>query len=268
MIDALGVWFSETHLISHFALANKMAEHLRPAFDAFRSRLLLAANTESGAELAKESARMASEVVRPLSHRLAQMQPPDAESWLSLQRVARQLHGQVQGILYASAMMFANSKTIDSKLINQIDHNLVHLLHQLEVGQQLQFDFSAALDSVFLVYQGMLEIEFEVRSPLQVHQFSHTQAGESVVELTREAIANAVKHSNAKTIRVLLSSAQGQVICVQVANDLHPQSGAADWQHSAPITAGFGTRLYNALCQSWRLEKLAGWWVFTALIRL
>jgi nitrate/nitrite-specific signal transduction histidine kinase len=68
-------------------------------------------------------------------------------------------------------------------------------------------------------------------------------------QVIREAINNAIKHASATNISISISDLTGNLITLEVVNDVVKS------ESSASTDIGLGSKIYDEICQSWKLEQ-------------
>jgi nitrate/nitrite-specific signal transduction histidine kinase len=68
-------------------------------------------------------------------------------------------------------------------------------------------------------------------------------------EVIREAINNAIKHASATNISISISDLTGNLITLEVINNVMKS------ESSSSADKGLGSKIYDEICQSWKLEQ-------------
>lgn len=180
------------------------------------------------------------------------------EVWLNRRKIAAVLHGSVQGALYAGAIRLAKSEEPSAQEVEQVQTDILKAIGKLDVadGSERLVD---VLDQIKDVWEGAVEIvlpELDAKT-IEVLE-ANSVAGACVAEVIRESVSNAVKHGQAKHIRVDLELKPNHLAEVTVTNDGEPVSSAAK--------AGYGSSILDEVAYDWNLESTSGKTVLTARV--
>ena len=170
------------------------------------------------------------------------------ELWVNRRRIATVLHGPIQAALYASAIRLAQAKRPTKKLIQEVTSDLSASLKELNFEQNSQVPVRTILREIIDLWAGVCTIYTSVPKSVHVATTKNPAAAESLAEVIREAVSNAVKHGGADEIEIS-AKLVGGVIDLQVINNGKPPT---DKQAST----GYGTKVLNELALSWSLSRL------------
>lgn len=182
------------------------------------------------------------------------------EVWLNRRRIAAVLHGSVQGALYAGAIRLAKSQAPSAQEIEQVQADIVAAISKLELadGSERLVDVLAQIKDV---WEGAVEIELPSLDAKTIELLeANAVAGACVAEVIRESVSNAVKHGQAKRIRVDLELKPNHLAEVRISNDGEPVSSEAK--------AGYGSSILDEVTYEWKLESSAGQTVLTARVAI
>jgi signal transduction histidine kinase len=191
-------------------------------------------NTESANAINQEIAHNISVVRRRL--------------WYIHKRLSRQIHGGLQGELQAMALQLANNKEVRPE-------GLTAFLDELNFGllnegfKEKSPDISEYLEELQEFWQGITEITYEVSEANSEHISSNAILLECMNEVVREAVNNAIKHASASKISITISELKGNLITLEVVNDVVKS------ESSVSSDKGLGSKIYDEICQSWKLEQ-------------
>jgi two-component sensor histidine kinase len=169
------------------------------------------------------------------------------------------LDQKVQATLHATALQLSkiDQPTIADleKVRDAVDKALARL------GQTAYLEgekFSQVLQDISDVWEGTCNIEYQIQPAAQAALDSQQSLARSTIEVLREAITNAIKHGQAKNIKVAITI-NGQLLDLIVDNDgLEVVSGSQ----------GLGTSVIGELTHNHRLYKTRDGVRFTAAIAL
>lgn len=218
---------------------------------AFPSIYLMAvANNQS--EISQAQLRAIVEELRLLNSQLRQ------QVWLDQKILATELHGSVQATLHATALQLSkiNQPTIADleKVRDAVDRALARL------GQTSYLEgesFDQVLADISEVWEDTCKIEYHIQPQAQ-QALEQQSLARSTIEVVREATTNAIKHGQAKNIKVTITQS-GQLLDLIVDND---------GQELISNTQGLGTSVISELTHSHRLYKTRDGVRFAATIAL
>ena len=218
---------------------------------AFPSIYLMAvANNQS--EISQAQLRAIVEELRLLNSQLRQ------QVWLDQKMLATELHGSVQATLHATALQLSkiDQPTIADleKVRDAVDRALARL------GQTSYLEgesFDQVLADISEVWEDTCKIEYHIQPQAQ-QALEQQGLARSTIEVVREATTNAIKHGQAKNIKVTITQS-GQLLDLIVDND---------GQELVSNTQGLGTSVISELTHSHRLYKTRDGVRFAATIAL
>ena len=168
-------------------------------------------------------------------------------------RLARVLHGSIQSALTASAMRL-DSVAADleaataSTALDQEITTLRALRDRLEAVASERpepIDIVPVLDEIATVWRNVARIEVRISDPARARLDRDTIAAEQVVEVAREAIANAVRHGRANRILIEVDDVQSSDIELVIDDN---------GEFTAEPTGGMGTEIMQSLTRWLRWE--------------
>jgi signal transduction histidine kinase len=212
--------------------------------------LMAVANNQS--EISQAQLRAIVEELRLLNSQLRQ------QVWLDQKMLATELHGSVQATLHATALQLSkiDQPTIADleKVRDAVDRALARL------GQTSYLEgesFDQVLADISEVWEDTCKIEYHIQPQAQ-QALEQQGLARSTIEVVREATTNAIKHGQAKNIKVTITQS-GQLLDLIVDND---------GQELVSNTQGLGTSVISELTHSHRLYKTRDGVRFTATIAL
>lgn len=168
--------------------------------------------------------------------------------WYIHKRLSRQIHGGLQGELQGMALQLANNKEVRPE-------GLTAFLDELNFGllnegfKEKSPEISEYLEELQEFWQGITAITYEVSVDTSKHISSNAILLECMNEVVREAVNNAIKHASASKISITISELKGNLITLEVVNDVKKL------ESSASSDKGLGSKIYGEICQSWKLEQ-------------
>jgi hypothetical protein len=168
--------------------------------------------------------------------------------WYIHKRLSRQIHGGLQGELQAMALQIANNKEVRPEgltaFLDELNFGLVN-----EGFKEKSPDISEYLEELQEFWQGITAITYEVSAATSKHISSNVILLECMNEVIREAINNAIKHASATNISISISDLTGNLITLEVINNVVKS------ESSSSADKGLGSKIYDEICQSWKLEQ-------------
>ena len=173
--------------------------------------------------------------------------------------LARILHGVVQPRIVARSLRLEASG--EPAEVRELARELDELLSD-EATEEGAIDVARALRDICDVWSGSKAI-VDVTAPegLNGHLTSHPAAARALVDVTCEAVNNAILRAGATRIHAVVAP-QDRAVTVAVTNDVTV---------SAPVDSrgpGLGSALFDELTDEWSLRSGAGQAEFTAVISL
>jgi signal transduction histidine kinase len=168
------------------------------------------------------------------------------ELWVYRKKVATVLHGPVQARLYASAIRLTQAKRITKPLIDRVSRELGEAMAELDFEQIPRESMRQVMRQIIDVWSGNCEIFAAISKDVYLLAKKNPDFADAYVEVMREAVSNAVKHSKATEIEIE-SSISGDMVSMQITNN-----GSLPDKN---ISRGYGSRLYDELTYSWSLSS-------------
>lgn len=170
--------------------------------------------------------------------------------WLDRRRVATVLHGPIQGALQAAGIRISRAPELTDSLISQIEGEITDAFTQLnKSSEDKNVDFETVLDSIFAIWEDAVDLRVSFGdNALDVLRL-HPDASESVIEIIREAINNAMKHGAPSSIAIKIGVPVQNLLSISVVNDGRGLSGTS--------AEGYGSNLMDELSHSWILRNVS-----------
>ena len=177
--------------------------------------------------------------------------------WLDRRRVATVLHGPVQGALQSGAIRMAHAGASEH-LAEQIRDDVQAALDQLQSSPDDIYDFEEVLDSIVALWEDVVDFRIHIQPEVLNKFHNNSGASDAAIELVREAINNAMKHSDPTEISISLTLDQPTVFQLRVWNNGENLKGMPN--------QGYGSQLFEELCLDWALRNEAEGVVFEARV--
>lgn len=168
--------------------------------------------------------------------------------WYIHKRLSRQIHGGLQGKLQAMAIQIEKNKEVRpdglTAFLDELNFGLLN-----EGFKEKSSDISEYLEELKEFWQGVASITFDVSEFTSERISSNAILLECINEVVRESINNAIKHASATKISISFSELTGNLITLKVVNDVVKS------ESNASSDEGLGSKIYDEICQSWKLEQ-------------
>lgn len=195
-------------------------------------RQLKGTNRELGAALAQLKTELAT--LNGADHRLRR-------------NISRVLHGPVQEAVSSSLRRLHSDPSLidDPETLHTLRERIESALGTLDVDAKTPVDLIGELEDLREVWEGSVTIETTLASHTREVLDRHPEATHLVLELIREACHNAIKHGDARHIRIHVSvDRDTRLVALTVSND-----GALPPADARP---GMGSALFDDLTVSWQ----------------
>ena len=182
--------------------------------------------------------------------------------WAERTRLGRFLHGSVQSALTSTALFIDSSVSRGddpSTICRQAATRLGDLFTTTEAGVDpgAQVDVSDVLTRIAQVWSRVANISIDIDSPAQRACALDSTAAESVVEVVRDGITNAIRHGGAQALQVTINVDAEEIVVVVV----------DDGSFTASTNMGLGTSILDNTCASWSRERsVAGGTILTCRV--
>lgn len=169
--------------------------------------------------------------------------------WSERRRLARLVHSQVQArILATSARIVQSGKALTSSDLQQLHYEC----HSAMLATERPESIAEFLDATREIWEGAVAIQGEPSAEVKELLEVDSTAALATLEVMREAINNAVKHSEAKTITVSFqaerpSSGQIGFLNLKVEND-----GVGKKRQTE---SGLGSKILDEVTSSWSFKS-------------
>lgn len=161
------------------------------------------------------------------------------------QRLAAIVHGDIQSTLMATALMLQRPRITPAEVSQLIDEAREKisavLLHATSVDEPRTLE--QVVEGLQQAWEGIVAIKVTIEPSVHEQVAQQADLGETLWQVCREAIANAVKHGKASRISISLrhDSHTGHLVC-DVADNGHARDDAT--------YRGGGSRLFSAVADS------------------
>ena len=145
----------------------------------------------------------------------------NAQHWLQKKQFARKLHGPVQSEVAAAAIRIERSLTsgemteYGETALQNLRDRLAKILHDTKGTSAVR----PVLAEITETWDGLCQIEVDLPTEVEAALTQDSVCVETVLEITREACSNAIRHGSAEHIELSFGFQGCDLIEVTVAND-------------------------------------------------
>ena len=176
-------------------------------------------------------------------------------------RLAFKMHGGLQALLQTILVRISRIETIRDEDIQDLSAQLAKAQDLLDADQLFeatdQSDFS--LLTLKQQWSEVCEVQIEVSADADVALRNHHGLAELVFEICRERVLNAVKHSGAESISILVKKLGNQLLLETTNEDF-------SLVFNDSRKNGLGSQLLDQSCTEWQLNLVGSKAVFSAKI--
>lgn len=171
------------------------------------------------------------------------------EVWLNRRRTAAVLHGPVQAALYASAMRLAQAQNPTPELLESVQRDISEAIERLNEPSDLnQEGLVEVLDQIIDLWSDTSKISLKLDKKLARQIDGQPLAKESVIEVSREFVNNAIKHGKAQNVDLRIDLLDAFRLQITTVND-----GLTLDSSKQP---GFGSKLLSELTLDWSVKTV------------
>ena len=185
----------------------------------------------------------------------------DQQLWLARRHWQFIVHGTVQSALTA-ALTRLQSSDCDETTLELVTQDFNRAERALMNPPEHVIDLPESLAELQSVWRGIVNIKINITERATKALIGNNSACVCVNEIVKEAVSNAVRHGQAKTINVEIDREGQQALHIKVSNDGLPIKQRPK--------AGVGSRLIKEITTSWSLgsSKASGLTVLAASLPL
>lgn len=194
--------------------------------------LNLRANLEKESEITSEIAKNISIIKRQL--------------WSLHKKFAREIHGGLQSQLQILALKFERGDSSQTELVEEFNSEIKRAL-TLDTTRHEAQNLQASLEELAEFWDGIVTINTSLGDDVTKAIEGDILIGQCLYEVIREAVNNAVKHSGANQISILLRMEAPSSVFLEVLNNVNKEI-----PHSR--NGNLGTAIYKELSHSWKLD--------------
>lgn len=185
--------------------------------------------------------------------------------WVEQQRLSNLVHGHMQAQIVSAAFKFEENET-DSKAAKKLLANLHSELSQILTHHNRTEPVPTFIESLKILWSQSIQIDSNMETGVAEILANDQDASDAIIEVIREALTNAAKHSKAKNVTIQFALQSGAstddlangYIKLCITNDGAPLSQGSK--------AGAGSAFFSAVSLKWNLETVNDHVEFSALI--
>ena len=171
------------------------------------------------------------------------------EQKLALEKRAwsRLIHGEVQSALTAAVTRLQLSDKLEPYQLEMVKQDLTRAKDNLTNPPTQDTKFTQAFSEIVLTWKSICHIEADISARAQRALDQNHDTRTVTNEIIKEAVSNAVRHGQAKTVKVKLDRIQDDILNIEIQNDgfktLNPNPG-------------LGSQMFDELTLNWSLQTI------------
>lgn len=163
-------------------------------------------------------------------------------AWVARRELANRLHGNVQARVLAAALQLRQDQAGDpAEILTALETEVDDLLR----GRHAETDWRVGWDRLIHIWGFSIDLRAELADGVPDALDEDSVAGQSLVAVLGEAVTNAVRHGDARTVEIRVDRHGEDEILVAVTDDGDVDAGSGD--------QGLGTLTFEAACVAWDL---------------
>ena len=172
--------------------------------------------------------------------------------WAARRNWGYTIHGTVQSSLTAALMHLQNSASSDESLIKLVRKDIRRASQALVNQPTVRRDLLDAVGEIIDTWAGVCEIDIQFSDEALKVLLADADLCLCTKEVMKEAVANAVRHAGAKSIKASVQLEGGHSMVLEVVNDgrLIGSGGSG-----ASAGGGFGSKIIEELSCFWSLNS-------------
>lgn len=198
------------------------------------------------------------EAIAQLEWELARAQ---ASAWQQQRSFAYALHGPVQSALTACIFRLEGALgrgEVTEQLRVSVERDLSRVLDGVTETHERPAHVLEVVDEIRQLWDGIATVELECESGVAAQLANDATASAVLIDVTREACSNAVRHGRARQVFIRVELAADNLVELTIAND--------GTDVPSRTSAGLGTQLLSEATVSWSRSRRGPLTVLTALV--
>ena len=190
-----------------------------------------------------------------------EMARAQASAWQQQRNFAYALHGPLQSamtaIIFRLEAALAEGE-LSAELRSEVERELLSTVESLTTTAEEVTPFTEVVEDIRRLWSGIVEVEFAADESALAAAESDETTNTVLVDVTREACSNAVRHGRAARLSIQLRWRSPLVLELVIAND--------GTDSVVDAGSGLGTQLLNEATVSWSRTRQDALTVLTALV--
>lgn len=186
------------------------------------------------------------------------------ETEINRRTIAQLVHGKVQARLQAATIRLQQAESITDDLLAEITADLSAAVLDTSETNGDRASAAEQLAEMASQWAGICDLTFELEPGVEAVTDANAVAKAAVVEVIRESVNNAVKHSDADEADARVSLVGPGELQVVVRNAVYSNSAGAQATHPR----GYGSQVLDQITDGWQLKFEDGDAILTAQIKV
>lgn len=171
----------------------------------------------------------------------------EQQMWIARRNWSFVIHGTVQAALTAAITRLSSAQPLEQYQIDLVKQDLARAADSLAKTPEPDVDLPAALANLAATWSGICEIKYEFSERANRSLKRDPNARMCVNEICKEAVSNAVRHGEAKSVKISVDRSSDELLIIEVADN-----GRGVPTHVAP---GIGSRMLEDLTIDWSISN-------------
>jgi signal transduction histidine kinase len=171
----------------------------------------------------------------------------EQQMWIARRNWSFVVHGTVQAALTAAITRLSATEPLEQYQIDLVKQDLARAAEALSKTPETEVNLEVALANLATTWSGICEIKFEFSERANRSLQRDANARMCVNEICKEAVSNAVRHGEAKKIKITVDRSADELLIIEAADD-----GRGSWGSTKP---GVGSRMFDDLTIDWSLSN-------------
>jgi hypothetical protein len=184
------------------------------------------------------------------------------EAQVNRRTMAQVVHGRIQASLQAASIKIKQATTITEALVAEIRTDLNQAILDTQATSLENLGVQRQLADMVDQWLGICDLTVSFEGQVEQGLDRANLAKTAVVEVIREGLNNAVKHSEADEADVVIRYVESGDVGIVMRNAVHAQP------NGARLSSGYGSRMLDQITESWSVEFEDGDAILTATVAL
>ncbi len=159
---------------------------------------------------------------------------------------SRIIHGEVQAALTAAVTRLQRTETLEPYQLEMVKQDLARAKDNLINPPKPQANFNQSLSEITSTWRSICTIHTDISARAQRALDQNQDVCIVTNEIIKEAVSNAVRHGQAKTVNIKLDRIKDDILEVEISND--------GYKPLRDQTPGLGSQMLDELTLSWQLN--------------